>query len=68
MEQATAIVDGKGLGWGMAIVKRKKEMNEVSAGDVVEVEGRDKGCTGDLGGWSKRAGDEFLGRKVEGGV
>ncbi|WP_260862654.1 hypothetical protein [Bacillus pumilus] len=43
MEEGSVILDGKGVAWGMGIVKRKKEMNEVLRGDVVEVEVSDKG-------------------------
>ncbi|KWZ64671.1 sulfurtransferase TusA family protein [Bacillus altitudinis] len=68
MQQPTAILDAKGLACPMPIVKTKKQMNELLPGDVLEVQATDKGSTADLAAWSKSAGHEFLGTKVEGQV
>ncbi|BBP86754.1 hypothetical protein BsIDN1_03720 [Bacillus safensis] len=48
--------------------KKKKQMNELLPGDVLEVQATDKGSAADLAAWSKSAGHEFLGTRVEGQV
>lgn len=68
MQQPTVILDAKGLACPMPIVKTKKQMNELLPGDVLEVQATDKGSAADLAAWSKSAGHEFLGTKVEGQV
>ncbi|MEB2271702.1 sulfurtransferase TusA family protein [Bacillus safensis] len=68
MQQPTVILDAKGLACPMPIVKTKKQMNELLPGDVLEVQATDKGSTADLAAWSKSAGHEFLGTRVEGQV
>ncbi|MFS3915630.1 sulfurtransferase TusA family protein [Bacillus australimaris] len=68
MQKPTVIIDAKGLACPMPIVKTKKQMNELLPGDVLEVQATDKGSAADLAAWSKSAGHEFLGTKVEGQV
>jgi rhodanese-related sulfurtransferase/TusA-related sulfurtransferase len=70
MENITTnvILDAKGLACPMPIVKTKKAMNQLEAGQVLEVQATDKGSKADLKAWSKSAGHYYLGTIDEGGV
>lgn len=49
----TKILDAKGLKCPMPIVKAKKEIDAMSAGDLLEVHATDPGSVADFRGWSK---------------
>ena len=49
----TKILDAKGLKCPMPIVKAKKEIDAMSAGDLLEVHATDPGSVADFQGWSK---------------
>lgn len=68
MQQPNVTLDAKGMACPMPIVKTKKQMNELSPGDVLEIQATDKGSKADLEAWAKSAGHEFLGTEVEGQV
>jgi tRNA 2-thiouridine synthesizing protein A len=51
----------------MPILKIKKAMGNMSAGQVLEVLGTDPGTRNDLPAWAKRTGNEYLGEKEESG-
>ncbi|MDM5296811.1 sulfurtransferase TusA family protein [Bacillus pumilus] len=68
MQQPTRVLDAKGLACPMPIVKTKKQMNELTPGDVLEIQATDRGSKADLEAWAKSAGHEFLGTEVEGNV
>lgn len=63
MENITTnvILDAKGLACPMPIVKTKKAMNQLEAGQVLEVQATDKGSKADLKAWAKSAGHHYLG-------
>jgi rhodanese-related sulfurtransferase/TusA-related sulfurtransferase len=62
------LLDAKGLACPMPIVKTKKAMNELQAGQVLEVQATDKGSKADLEAWAKSAGHQFLGTIEQGDV
>ncbi|QED49298.1 sulfurtransferase TusA family protein [Cytobacillus dafuensis] len=62
------VLDAKGLSCPMPIVKTKKSMNELEAGQVLEVQATDKGSKADIQAWAKSAGHQYLGTLEEGDV
>ncbi|MGI8313657.1 sulfurtransferase TusA family protein [Halobacillus mangrovi] len=61
-------LDAKGLACPMPIVKTKKSMKDIEAGQVLEVLATDKGSKADLAAWAKSAGHQYLGTVEEGDV
>ncbi|UOY93132.1 sulfurtransferase TusA family protein [Ectobacillus sp. JY-23] len=70
MEQmkANVLLDAKGLACPMPIVRTKKMMNTMEAGQVLEVQATDKGSKADLKAWAERTGHQYLGTLEEGPV
>ena len=68
MMQANFVLDAKGLACPMPIVRTKKKMNELEAGQVLEIQATDKGSTADLQAWAKSTGHEYLGTEAAGDV
>ena len=62
------ILDAKGLACPMPIVKTKKAMNLLEAGQVLEVLATDKGSKADIKAWAGSTGHQYLGTLEEGGV
>ncbi|WP_400247384.1 sulfurtransferase TusA family protein [Niallia sp. JL1B1071] len=54
------LLDAKGLACPMPIVKTKKAINELIAGQVLEIHTTDKGEKNDLTAWAKSGGHELL--------
>lgn len=65
MMKATIVLDAKGLACPMPIVKTKKRMKDLKAGEVLEIHATDKGSTADLEAWAKSTGHEYLGTEAE---
>jgi rhodanese-related sulfurtransferase/TusA-related sulfurtransferase len=63
-----SILDAKGLACPMPIVKTKKAMNNLEAGQVIEVQATDKGSTADIAAWANSTGHQYLGTIEEGNV
>ncbi len=61
-------IDAKGLACPMPIVKTKKAMKDVEAGQVIEVQATDKGSKADIEAWAKSAGHQYLGTIEENDV
>ncbi|MGR9048221.1 sulfurtransferase TusA family protein [Halobacillus faecis] len=61
-------LDAKGLACPMPIVKTKKSMKDIEAGQVLEIQATDKGSKADLEAWAKSAGHQYLGTIEEGDV
>ncbi|OAH59703.1 MULTISPECIES: sulfurtransferase TusA family protein [Bacillaceae] len=59
------ILDAKGLACPMPIVKTKKAMNQLEAGQILEVQTTDKGAKSDLTAWAKSMGHTLLNSKEE---
>ncbi|WP_069703850.1 sulfurtransferase TusA family protein [Bacillus subtilis] len=68
MMKATIVLDAKGLACPMPIVKTKKRMKDLKAGEVLEIQATDKGSTADLEAWAKSTGHEYLGTEAEGEI
>ncbi|SHM65949.1 sulfurtransferase TusA family protein [Gracilibacillus kekensis] len=62
------VLDAKGLACPMPIVKTKKAINGLEAGQVIEVQATDKGSTADIEAWAKSSGHQYLGTKENGDV
>ncbi|MFB5663549.1 sulfurtransferase TusA family protein [Alteribacillus sp. HJP-4] len=61
-------LDAKGLACPMPIVKTKKAIEAIEAGEVLEVQATDRGSLADLKGWAKTTGHEYIGSNEEGDV
>lgn len=66
--KANIILDAKGLACPMPIVRTKKAMNELEAGQVIEVQATDKGSKADIKAWAESTGHQYLGTLEEGTV
>ncbi|WP_144548094.1 sulfurtransferase TusA family protein [Bacillus sp. X1(2014)] len=66
--KSNVILDAKGLACPMPIVKTKKAMNALEAGQVLEVQATDKGSKADMKAWAESAGHQYLGTIEEGDV
>jgi tRNA 2-thiouridine synthesizing protein A len=62
------VLDAKGLACPMPIVKTKKAISELDAGNVLEVHATDKGSKADLTAWAKSGGHTLLQDTEEDGV
>lgn len=66
--KANQTLDCKGLACPMPIVKTKKAIDQLEAGQVIEVQATDKGSLADIQGWAKNTGHQYLGSVEEGAV
>ena len=64
---ADSVLDAKGLSCPMPLLRTKKEIGKMSAGQILQVNGTDPGSRNDIPGWCERAGHEYLGEKEESG-
>ncbi|MBB5325317.1 TusA-related sulfurtransferase [Anoxybacillus tepidamans] len=62
------MVDAKGLSCPMPLVKTKKAIDELTSGQVLEVQTTDKGAKNDLAAWAKVSGHKLVDMKEENGV
>ncbi|MBH0230347.1 sulfurtransferase TusA family protein [Halobacillus yeomjeoni] len=62
------MLDAKGLACPMPIVKTKKTMKDLEAGQVLEIQATDQGSKADLAAWAKSSGHQYLGTIEEGDV
>lgn len=62
------ILDCKDLACPMPIVRTKRAIDTLEAGQVIEVETMDKGSLADIQSWAKKVGHQYLGTKEEGKV
>ncbi|MHC0039318.1 sulfurtransferase TusA family protein [Pseudoneobacillus sp. C159] len=62
------VLDAKGLACPMPIVKTKKAMTNLEAGQVLEVQATDKGSKADIKAWAQSSGHQYLGTIEEGEV
>lgn len=66
--QVNRRLECEGLACPLPVVRTKKAIDEMNAGEVLEVRATDKGSIADLKGWSSRTGHQYLGLKEENGV
>ncbi len=66
MAQWTAdeVLDARGLSCPMPILKTKKMMKKMAAGQILEIQGTDPGTANDLPAFTERSGDEYLGEEA----
>ncbi|MFG6147044.1 sulfurtransferase TusA family protein [Halobacillus sp. B23F22_1] len=62
------VLDAKGLACPMPIVKTKKTIKNLDAGQVLKVEATDKGSTADMKAWAEKTGHQYLGTTEENDV
>lgn len=62
------VLDVKGQGCPMPIVKTKKAIDELDSNQVLEVHVTDKGAKNDFAAWTKSSGHELLETKEENDV
>ncbi|MGR3764560.1 sulfurtransferase TusA family protein [Rossellomorea sp. NS-SX7] len=65
---ADKVLDAKGLACPMPIVKTRKAIKEIEAGQILEVQTTDKGAKSDLTAWAKSTGHELVESKEENDV
>ncbi len=61
-------LDCKGLFCPMPVVNVRKAMNEIEAGQILEVLATDPAAVPDFRAWAQRTGNELLESKEENGV
>lgn len=66
--QADQVLDCKGLACPMPIIRTKKAVDVMQAGQVIEVQATDRGSLADMQGWAKNTGHQYLGTVEEGDV
>ena len=66
--KANVTLDAKGLACPMPIVRTKKTIETLEAGQVLEIQATDKGSTADLKAWADRVGHQYIGAIEEGDV
>lgn len=59
--KADKVLDTRGLSCPMPILKTKKELKNMSTGEILEILGTDPGSKNDFPAYANKAGDEFLG-------
>ncbi len=67
-ENPTATVDAKGLVCPMPILKAKKGIDSVEAGQILELFATDPGSMADFRAWTKSTGHELIEAKEASGV
>ncbi len=55
------IVDTCGLTCPMPLLKTKKSLKGMNAGEILEILGNDPGSKNDIPDWGNKGGNEFLG-------
>lgn len=64
----TKVLDAKGLGCPMPLLRTKKAINELSSGGILEIHATDKGSKNDLAAWVNSTGHELIQDTEEDGV
>ncbi|PLR85770.1 hypothetical protein CVD25_07920 [Bacillus canaveralius] len=62
------VLDATGLACPMPIVKTKKALDGLAAGQVLEIHATDKGAKSDLTAWSNAGGHQLLEAREDNGV
>lgn len=66
--KSDVLLDAKGLACPMPIVKTKKEIDKMVAGQIIEIHATDKGAKNDMTAWAKSTGNELVANQEEDGV
>lgn len=62
------VVDTKGMACPMPIVKAKKALDGLEAGQIMEVQSTDKGSINDFQAWVKQTNHELLKHEEDNGI
>jgi len=65
---ADKVLDAKGLNCPLPILKAKKALKELAAGQVLQVLSTDPGSVADFEAFSRTTGNKLLSHQEEGGV
>jgi tRNA 2-thiouridine synthesizing protein A len=65
---ADQVLDAKGLNCPLPILKAKKALKDLQAGQVLEVQSTDPGSVADFSAFCRTTGNEMLEQNEEGGV
>ncbi|HJM82135.1 MAG TPA: sulfurtransferase TusA family protein [Nitrospinota bacterium] len=57
---ADKILDCKGLSCPEPVLRTKMAINELEAGQILEMSATDSGSANDIAAWAKRTGNELL--------
>ncbi|MXW54418.1 MAG: sulfurtransferase TusA family protein [Gammaproteobacteria bacterium] len=68
MDEATTILDVKGLQCPMPLLKAKKALNELAPGELLRVVATDPGSVKDFQVFSRQSGHELLESEDDAGV
>jgi len=60
-------LDVRGMGCPMPLLKAKKAIEAIGAGQVLEVLGTDPGSMSDFASWAGKTGHEYLGHTEDAG-
>lgn len=63
---ADQVLDAKGLNCPLPILRAKKAIKEMSAGQVLEIQATDPGSVKDFEAFCRSTGNEMLGHRIEG--
>jgi len=64
--KADLTLDNSGLSCPMPIIKTKKAMDGMKAGEILKMVATDPGSVSDIQAWVKKTGQELLGQETEG--
>ena len=65
---ADKILDCKGLSCPEPVLRTKMAINELEAGQILEMSATDSGSANDIAAWAKRTGNELLESSEAAGV
>jgi TusA-related sulfurtransferase len=66
--QTDKAIDCKGLSCPEPILHTKMAINQLTSGQILEVQATDPGSINDMAAWSRRTGNEIVEQAEEGGV
>jgi tRNA 2-thiouridine synthesizing protein A len=61
-------LDCKGMNCPLPILKTKKQVDSMEAGQILKMEATDPGSINDMNAWSRRTGHELLSHAVDDGI
>jgi len=67
MADADQVLDCSGLNCPLPVLKTKKAVDAMTAGQVLQMISTDPGSQNDITAWCKRTNNELLGADTEGG-
>lgn len=63
--ETTNVLDIQGFSCTMLIVKTKNAMDQLKAGEILEIHSTDKGAVNDLKAWCRSVGHKLIDMKEE---